>query len=234
MLLSPSVPAPPADTKHLRTSSMSNALCQVPLLSRLARRYTQRELPAWGHVLSAVGVRDSHRWQNAGHIKARGKWHNYELDLDLANWSDRFVYFVGRHSDLPSQLALRALLAPSETLIDIGANIGLMTMLGASVVGETGRVFSFEPNPIVVDRLRSHVRDNHLNWVTIHDCALAEKKSVMRLSVVDNACGCGTLRTLDQREQQHVTHQADVQVRAGDHVLSDYIAKHKTSPKPTR
>lgn len=211
---------------------MSTNDAHVPLLPRLARQYARRELPAWGRVLDAIGIRDKQRWQNAGHIKARGKWHNYELDLDLANWSDRFVYFVGRHSDLPSQLALRALLGRDETLIDIGANIGLMTLLGASVVGEKGRVIAFEPNPVVVERLRTHIRDNHLNWVTIHDCALAEQESVMQLSVVDNACGCGTLRALDHREQQNITQQANVQVKVGDKVLSDFIASHKISLRP--
>ena len=212
---------------------MSNPQAQVKLLPRLARQYARRELPAWGRVLDAIGIKDASRWQNAGHIKARGKWHNYELDLDLANWSDRFVYFVGRHSDLPSQLALRTLLAPGETLVDIGANIGLMTLLGASAVGKSGRVISFEPNPVVVSRLRANVRDNNLSWVTIHDCALAEQDAVMQLSVVDNACGCGTLRTLDQREQQNVTQQASVQVKVGDKVLSEFIAAHKKTPSPT-
>ena len=34
-----------------------------------------------------------------------------------------------------------------DTFLDIGAHIGLFTVLGARIVGPQGRVFSFEPTP---------------------------------------------------------------------------------------
>lgn len=37
------------------------------------------------------------------------------------------------------------LLRPGMTMIDIGANIGLFSLLGAKLVGESGRVYSIEP-----------------------------------------------------------------------------------------
>src|SRR5262245_45011151 len=41
--------------------------------------------------------------------------------------------------------ALRRVLRPGMTFLDIGANVGFFTMLAASAVGATGRVFAVEP-----------------------------------------------------------------------------------------
>lgn len=39
------------------------------------------------------------------------------------------------------------LLRPGDVFVDVGANIGYFSVLAASVVGETGAVFAFEPDP---------------------------------------------------------------------------------------
>ena len=44
-------------------------------------------------------------------------------------------------------------LRPGDVFIDVGANIGLWTLVAATSVGPSGRVFSFEPNPTTFDRL---------------------------------------------------------------------------------
>jgi FkbM family methyltransferase len=49
--------------------------------------------------------------------------------------------------------AIRATLRPGMTFVDIGANIGFFTMLGAHLVGPTGRVFAFEPYQLNVKLL---------------------------------------------------------------------------------
>jgi FkbM family methyltransferase len=44
-----------------------------------------------------------------------------------------------------------------ELALDVGANIGLMTSALASSVGPTGRVLSFEPHPLLVEKLQHNV-----------------------------------------------------------------------------
>jgi FkbM family methyltransferase len=41
---------------------------------------------------------------------------------------------------------LRRLLAPGMTMVDVGANVGFHTFLGAALVGPTGRVIAIEPS----------------------------------------------------------------------------------------
>jgi len=36
---------------------------------------------------------------------------------------------------------------PRDTVLDIKANIGYYILISAKIAGETGKLFSFEPNP---------------------------------------------------------------------------------------
>jgi FkbM family methyltransferase len=51
-------------------------------------------------------------------------------------------------------------LRAGDVFIDVGANIGLWTLVAATSVGPSGRVFSFEPNPITFDRLSENITLN--------------------------------------------------------------------------
>lgn len=52
---------------------------------------------------------------------------------------------------------VRELLKPGQTFVDCGANIGIWTLVAASAVGETGRVYAFEPNPSTFEKLSRNV-----------------------------------------------------------------------------
>jgi FkbM family methyltransferase len=51
-------------------------------------------------------------------------------------------------------------LRPDDVFIDVGANIGLWTLVAATSVGPSGRVFSFEPNPTTFERLLENIKLN--------------------------------------------------------------------------
>jgi FkbM family methyltransferase len=49
--------------------------------------------------------------------------------------------------DLPVTCLLLEMLRPGMNVVDVGANLGYYTLLAAKAVGESGRVWSFEPEP---------------------------------------------------------------------------------------
>jgi FkbM family methyltransferase len=59
--------------------------------------------------------------------------------------------------DLPVTEAIMRLADPGDSALDIGANIGYMTLVLARSVGPRGRVTSFEPCPAVLPILRMNV-----------------------------------------------------------------------------
>jgi FkbM family methyltransferase len=69
--------------------------------------------------------------------------------------------------ELATQEALVERLRPGMIFYDLGANIGLFSLLAARLVGTGGRVFSFEPDAEVAARLRRNIEQNGFSNVTV-------------------------------------------------------------------
>jgi len=61
---------------------------------------------------------------------------------------------------------------PGNAVMDIGANIGEWTLRMANMVGSDGRVYSFEPNPLINKSLNKTLRVNNLSQVSLSQFAL--------------------------------------------------------------
>jgi FkbM family methyltransferase len=71
-----------------------------------------------------------------------------------------------------TQAVLMALLRPGDTMIDVGAHIGTLTLPAARAVGPSGRVIAIEPGGRASALLRRSLHINSLtDTVTVHDCA---------------------------------------------------------------
>ncbi len=63
-------------------------------------------------------------------------------------------------------------------VFDIGAHVGFYTLLSSVLVGNSGKVFSFEPLPRNLFYLREHIRINHLINVILFDSAVADHEGM--------------------------------------------------------
>lgn len=69
---------------------------------------------------------------------------------------------------------LRALVRPGDAVVDVGANIGQITLQCARGVGPDGVVVAIEPHPRTCRFLRANVRLNELHNVRISCCAVQD------------------------------------------------------------
>lgn len=90
-----------------------------------------------------------------------GEWAQSELDLILS------------------------LVRPGAVVIDVGAFLGTHTLALASVVGPTGRVYSFEPRSAIRSILDRNVQRNALQQVTVYPCALGAQPSNLVMPLID-------------------------------------------------
>lgn len=190
-----------------------------PRTSLLGLPYSRLELPGWGRVLARFGVFRDDLWKNAPRRTIRGKRHGYRMDLDLSNWSERHSFFLGRFYELGSQLLIEKAVRPGETVIDVGANIGMITLLAARCVGPAGIVHSFEPNPQAAARVAASLQANQIRNVTLHPCGLADAESELTLKVLTENTGMGTFADVPANQKQYITATHRVQVRRGDDEL---------------
>ncbi len=101
----------------------------------------------------------------------------YTSDDDLA---------VGRHVaaghyEPAVAEVFRRHLRPGMTALDIGANIGVFTMLAASLVGPTGHVLAVEPNGDNVRMIEASRRANQFSHVAIAFCAVGAGPGLLGL-----------------------------------------------------
>ena len=82
---------------------------------------------------------------------------------------------------------------PGDSVADIGANIGYHTLTFSKLVGEEGKVYSFEPETKSYQLLRKNILDNGLTNVETVNCALSDKKKSVELNFGENTHGGGTL-----------------------------------------
>jgi len=75
--------------------------------------------------------------------------------------------------ELPLQQALAQYLKAGDTFYDIGANIGFFTVIGAKLVGSSGRVYAFEPGADNATLVQRNIKLNHFSQVTVLEKAVS-------------------------------------------------------------
>ena len=87
---------------------------------------------------------------------------------------------------------LRQLAKEGMTFCDVGANIGLITLLASKLVGPSGRVIAFEPVPENAQILRGNVRRNNRGNITVLEKAVSSKPGQAHIHLSE-FCGSHSL-----------------------------------------
>ncbi|MGH9682881.1 MAG: FkbM family methyltransferase [Candidatus Acidiferrales bacterium] len=82
--------------------------------------------------------------------------------------------------ELENQRRFASRLRAGDVVYDIGAHVGLYTLLSSRKVGSTGHVYAFEPFPRNADYLRRHVELNHLTNCTVTEAAVAKSSCFLK------------------------------------------------------
>jgi FkbM family methyltransferase len=82
-----------------------------------------------------------------------------EIELLPGQFGSLVTWLFG--IDEPREVAwFRRLVRPGGVVIDVGANIGQYTLIAAQLAGPSGRVFSFEPDPVNAAALQRSIERN--------------------------------------------------------------------------
>jgi FkbM family methyltransferase len=90
---------------------------------------------------------------------------------------DRLVFLALHRARLMGKKEaelLQELVAPGMRILDVGANIGLYTLLLSRLTGHAGKVFAFEPEPGLFSILCENCAANAADNVTPFQCAAGE------------------------------------------------------------
>ena len=150
-------------------------------------------MPAMAWLFRKCPVR---RTLHAGWIQRAACWgpdfpvYTFKTNIAPVRWSTaampdlltRHLLFEGLYQEDVLE-AIRGLTRAGDVVLDIGAHHGFMTCVAAGCAGSSGCVISFEPNPHALARLRSALKLNQLENVTVMDKAVGDKPGRVTLNV---------------------------------------------------
>ncbi|HEX5412935.1 MAG TPA: FkbM family methyltransferase [Terriglobia bacterium] len=128
------------------------ALC-APVIGPALRRVERRLLPQGNRV-----------WVRLDSGLAKGLW----LQVDPYREQE---YLRGT-AETEVQEALAAHLKPDGCFFDVGAHIGVYSLVASRLVGPKGRVVAFEPDPLNAQLMREHAARNGLSNITVAQMAV--------------------------------------------------------------
>lgn len=96
-----------------------------------------------------------------------------KIEVSLGGHMGSQIFWYGSYSRHVLRV-LRLLLKPGGTMVDVGANMGEVTLVAAKRVGPTGSVHAFEPVDAVHARLARNVDLNGLGQVSLHRIGLSD------------------------------------------------------------
>ncbi len=114
--------------------------------------------------------------------------------IHFREWHERNLYFWGTWGAPEIEWAISRLLQPGDIFVDAGCNVGYFTLLGAKLVGRTGKVFSFEPSPSTSERCRKNIEINGYPQVSLFQKAVSNVTGIATLYQPETGCDLATLR----------------------------------------
>lgn len=133
---------------------------------------------AAARVVSALTRRLAAPLITSGTYSYRDRW-GHLVEADVSDYLER-AGFLGAHS--PTLLRnLDRVAGAGDWVIDVGANVGLVTSRLCHLVGPAGAVWAVEPLPRNVERLEALRARNGLEQLTILPVALSSDTGTARL-----------------------------------------------------
>lgn len=116
------------------------------------------------------------------------------FDLDIDEYIQKRIYLY-QYYEPECVRAARRFMPVGGVVIDVGSNIGQYSLLAAKLLGRSGRVIAFEPNPDVLRLLRHHIEINDFDNIEVIPCAVSDVdgESLFYPSPLKGNTGMGSL-----------------------------------------
>jgi FkbM family methyltransferase len=88
--------------------------------------------------------------------------------------------FVNGDYESEIQGLLPSLIRPGQTVYDVGANVGYLSMMFSRCVGPSGRVIAFEPGRRTARQLRAQLAANRIDNVAVEEVAISDTEGRQR------------------------------------------------------
>jgi FkbM family methyltransferase len=137
---------------------------------RRAPALTMLRLISWYArcLINRTVVATLHRWHVQMALPA--KWHGV----------GKLIFTFGESYE-PELIYLEKLLDRGKVFVDVGANLGIYSLVASKIVGDSGRVVALEPSTQSFPVLQENIKRNRLANVSAFPLAASQKRGTARL-----------------------------------------------------
>jgi FkbM family methyltransferase len=140
-----------------------------------------------------------------------------ELFLDSRDYIAQHLFLSGAFEP-KVQSVIAELLPQDGVFLDVGANIGVMSLAAAALPGFRGRVLAVEPSPQQRHVMIKNIARNHLQHIEVLGVALGTKAETLKLFISSTS---NQGRNSLVAENAGSVNSVDVQVVQGDALLRE-------------
>ena len=185
----------------------------------------------WNHPANVnqrwAGIGRYARWQFYKRVVRKNlafPYHGFVLPGYSDSHSMSAAYYFSGFPDWWEMRFIADYLRPGDRFLDVGANVGLYSLLAAALVGSTGHVDAFEPATVPSLRLQEAIDLNQLNsTVSIHGYAVTDHAGTVDFGFSVDDCQ-SHVRRLEEQEGSSVSIPA---VRLDDYSSATVYAMAK-------
>lgn len=112
------------------------------------------------------------------------RYDNLKLNIDLKKDVD-FRIFINKFEDNVLN-NFKAQLHNSSVFIDVGANIGLYSLLAAQIIKKEKSIFAFEPAPLAYQKFLSNITLNNFNQITAVNSCVSDYIGEIELNICED------------------------------------------------
>lgn len=114
------------------------------------------------------------------------------VHAQLDDYVGRAAFFFG-DLDPKVRWICDRVLRPGDLVVDVGANIGIVTMQAAGLIGPSGHVHAVEPQRDLASQIRASAALNRYQNITVHEFGLSDAPGEMTLTVPTENCGAASV-----------------------------------------
>lgn len=95
------------------------------------------------------------------------------FNVNTSSYLEWYIFFYGIYE--PGVIFfLKNFLKHGDVVLDVGANVGIHSLIMGNIVGNGGRVYAFEPHPKIFERLKNNLLLNKMYWIEAINSGLSD------------------------------------------------------------
>ena len=147
------------------------------------------------------------------------------FELPLSNNMTHRLLMGGYESK--QQLLLSAAVDSGDHVIDVGANLGLFSVMCAAIVGKDGKVLAAEPVPQMLNILRSNIARNKLENVIVFAGAVTNTRQTCEIHTVEGGEEYSSLQSIAHPDRPE---GKEVKIAVPGIPLDELVEQHGLRP----